>query len=288
MGTINFKHSKSSDQKWLAEQIGRLEDYFSCSRPFLPDYLFYSASGTRLGATGTGGVISTGQAPSRSASTVFLTDAMLNSMANQLFDWLHIARGNSVVEFSSSISSPGVFIKQGANEIIRINSKHSNDPYAVGAILAHEMMHLFLGRIDIFNATTEENELLTDLATIQTGLGVLIVNGMRHNSNWMLTIAALFAGGIYYKEERNYFGYFKGESYGRYFLKWLKSKSIPLEEVKGYIHPRALHFLPGSILVGISNEDLYISELRKDRNVETVVKFAIAGVLILLAILRFA
>ena len=71
-------------------------------------------------------------------------------------------------------------------EVILINSKHKNDTLAVGAILAHEMMHLYLSRLNVRLQDTQENELLTDSATINTGLSILILNGMSYSNNTWL------------------------------------------------------------------------------------------------------
>jgi len=50
--------------------------------------------------------------------------------------------------------------------------------YAVGAILAHELSHVFLYYKGIWFQDPNENEPFTDLATVFIGLGKLLVNGL--------------------------------------------------------------------------------------------------------------
>ena len=55
--------------------------------------------------------------------------------------------------------------------------------YPLGAIIAHEMTHAFLYSKEIFLSDPNENEMLTDLATIFIGLGKLLLNGLKYRVN---------------------------------------------------------------------------------------------------------
>lgn len=61
---------------------------------------------------------------------------------------------------------------------IRIPFAYLGNKYAVGAILAHELMHVSLAEHGLFLESVEENELLTDLAAFCAGLGKLMLNGI--------------------------------------------------------------------------------------------------------------
>lgn len=60
---------------------------------------------------------------------------------------------------------------------IRIPFRYAGHAYVLGAILAHEMCHVFMNLRRIRAASDEEQEPLTDLTTVCAGLGKLSLNG---------------------------------------------------------------------------------------------------------------
>ncbi len=66
---------------------------------------------------------------------------------------------------------------------IRIPFQYAGRAYALGAILAHEMCHVFMTVRRIRAAATEEYEPLTDLTTVCAGLGKLSLNGTLTDSD---------------------------------------------------------------------------------------------------------
>ena len=74
--------------------------------------------------------------------------------------------------------APGVirYTAPGHSRVaVNIANKHS--PFVMGAILAHELTHQFLHTKGIRYPDVEENERMTDLATVYCGLGKLTING---------------------------------------------------------------------------------------------------------------
>lgn len=65
-----------------------------------------------------------------------------------------------------------------ASRRVRIPFFSVGNAHIVGAILAHELVHFFLSDRDIWLDEPEQNEPLTDLATILLGLGKLYLNGL--------------------------------------------------------------------------------------------------------------
>lgn len=63
------------------------------------------------------------------------------------------------------------------NYIIQIPMFFVGKKYALGAIIAHELVHAYLAP-RIFLPNHRENELLTDLGSLYVGLGKLIFNGV--------------------------------------------------------------------------------------------------------------
>jgi hypothetical protein len=71
-------------------------------------------------------------------------------------------------------------IKNSGTEVSVISIPFSSvgKPYAIGAILAHEMSHQILALSKMYYPNLDENEKLTDLASIAIGFGKLVLNGL--------------------------------------------------------------------------------------------------------------
>lgn len=62
--------------------------------------------------------------------------------------------------------------------VIRIPFSSVGKPYTIGATLAHEMSHQILALNGKYYPDINENEKLTDLASIAVGFGKLVLNGL--------------------------------------------------------------------------------------------------------------
>jgi len=83
-------------------------------------------------------------------------------------------------DWTSYNEPPGLIKYNGPNHSrihIGITNKHS--PLILGGILAHELTHHFLLTKGIYVSDVDENERLTDLATVYIGLGKLTLNGYK-------------------------------------------------------------------------------------------------------------
>jgi len=241
-----FKKKKKLTQEWVDQKIGYL--YFSLKNemertrsPFFPPRDFYNKwSGN---------------------------DFSLAIMAQKILSYLNEPVGNFIVVFHSSLGdTPGVFtVTKEGQEVIFVNDKYVKDPYAVSAVLAHEIMHLYLmSRKHIVLEDKKENELLTDLGTIYLGLGILVINGMSYKSNWFLTVIGLFAGVLYVNEQKLAFGYFEPRQYAFYLKEYFRRNNIQLKRVAKCIHPKSWHFI-GKLpfKVRLSKESIFFKEARR-------------------------
>lgn len=200
----------------------------------------------------------------------------LHLMSKELFRWLCIKPNDCIIDFldedelkdkpEQEKSAAGIYkTVQNDNgeyvDAIFINLKYKKNPFAVGAILAHEMMHLYLRRKQIGIDDTLSNELLTDIATIRTGLSLLIINGMSYTSRWFFTILAAFGGVLYMHEEEVTFGYFSQKEYSSLSVEHLKNKKITIVDVLGCINPKARKYLGISLYKRSKNPTAYIKKL---------------------------
>jgi len=175
--------------KLIKNKLGLLSFYLNkeinaTRKPFLPDKNFYQN-------------LSSDNSSLRSMSNIIL------NYLNEPIDALqtHFVTNNSghvITQNGNTIplqlnDAPGVYTKIKGEDTILMDQKYIKDSKKVVAILAHEIMHYYLiSRHNIIMTDKMENELLTDVATIYFGLGILVVNGMTFQSTWFLSIIAFF------------------------------------------------------------------------------------------------
>jgi hypothetical protein len=127
---------------------------------------------------------------------------------------------------------------------------------------------------------TQENEQLTDLATIQAGLSVLILNGMSKDTRWLMTIIALCFGMLYWHSEQKAFGYFQPKQYGQQARRYFGEKNIPLHYIIGHVLPAARFFIPGGWRTRAQKKTRIIEMFEKRRLRANLIEVAIAIVAI--------
>ena len=108
---------------------------------------------------------------------------------------------------------------------IQIPFQYAGRAYVLGAILAHELCHVFMKVRGIRAASEVENEPLTDISTVCAGLGKLSLNGTLPNEDWNPTI-------------RLQLGYVSHDLLMYAFEQVNKLKGIPEERAR-------LHLIPG-------------------------------------------
>ncbi len=219
----------------------------------------------------------------------------LHHMAIEIFNWLKIKADGCIIDFYDQKDFPanggdtaGFYTrKQNSSgqiqEVILINKKHKNNALAVGAILAHEMMHLYLYRLNIVEPDRNNNELMTDLATIRCGLSLLVLNGFSFSDSYYLTIIIFIitvGRFIYYKKQELSFGYFKPYEFGKEVAYYLKEKFIRTEQVLGYISPQARKYLPHKRFIWTKSATDYIKILDRKHLISNVFKIIVPCVLI--------
>lgn len=137
------------------DKVQKIEEVFSKIRHksdvFIPDEAFY---GTEVHA----------EDPER--------------MADVLFRWLGIKHRNVRIHIDPSQQNLISYTHEKNASRINLNLQTLEDPLLCGAVVAHAIMHhLVIARAKISLGNSDENEALTDLATIYAGFGVLILNG---------------------------------------------------------------------------------------------------------------
>lgn len=172
---------------------------------------------------------------------------ILKNMAYKILKWLNVDvdQDELVIDFCDDMEPPGLYVEIEGKKHILIKSSYKKDIFAMGAILAHELMHFYLlGKKDLRMEDVLENELLTDLCTVKFGLGLIIINGMSYKNSWILSILLIFVGMMYWSSKKLSFGYFDPKQYGKLVKAELDKKYISIKGIGGYIQPYSRTFLP--------------------------------------------
>ncbi|GEM_PF-3606705 len=104
---------------------------------------------------------------------------LVQRIAKAILDWLKIKSLVIHVAFNRTLPQAGIVeLTKNHDIFVEIREEYKLSPSILAAILAHEVMHVYLNNHSIRLADTLENERLTDIAVFYFGLGVLYVNGI--------------------------------------------------------------------------------------------------------------
>ncbi len=87
-----------------------------------------------------------------------------------------------VISFRDMVHAGNVELAAGPEYFVELHSRFKADRRDVGAALAHEVMHVYLHRLDLEFAGTRDNEILTDTATAYLGAGWLLLDAYREEA----------------------------------------------------------------------------------------------------------
>lgn len=213
-------------------------------------------------------------------------DIVLRYMAANILRWLKIELKDGELGIAfHDMEVPGFYTELNGKKFILVNSQYKGDIFAIGAILAHEIMHFYLlGKKNLRMEDELENELLTDLCTIKFGLGLPIINGMSYSNSWFLSILLIFVGILHWRSEKLSFGYFNPNQYGELCYVNLQEKKLAIEDVGGYIRPSSRTFLSQGIGLFWRNKNgsLFISRLTKRKKQLLAIKVILLAIAIAL------
>ena len=110
------------------------------------------------------------------------TDPILSiqRLAKSIGQEYRLVIGTVVVSFSSSLDHAAhVEIGHSNDYFIEVNSAYKNRPGELGAILGHELAHIFLHRHGLSLQDTMPNEILTDTTAALYGFGLLMADSFQ-------------------------------------------------------------------------------------------------------------
>ncbi|MEV0319571.1 hypothetical protein ACIBKX_01470 [Streptomyces sp. NPDC050658] len=102
-------------------------------------------------------------------------------VAREMVRHLRLPDARMIVSFREMEHAANVELAAGPEYFIELNDRFRTHRRDIGAALAHEVMHVYLHRLDLAFPGTRDNEILTDTATTYLGAGWLLLDAYRED-----------------------------------------------------------------------------------------------------------
>ncbi|MEU2850707.1 hypothetical protein ACFZB6_21545 [Streptomyces syringium] len=103
-------------------------------------------------------------------------------VAGAMVRHLRLPDARMIVSFREMRHAGSIELAAGPEYFIELNSRFKSHREDIGAALAHEVMHVYLHRLDLAFPGTRDNEILTDTAAAYLGAGWLLLDAYRESS----------------------------------------------------------------------------------------------------------
>jgi hypothetical protein len=102
-------------------------------------------------------------------------------VAREMVRHYRLPDARMIVGFREMTHAAHVELAAGPEYFIELNDRFRTHRRDIGAALAHEVMHVYLHRLDLAFAGTRDNEILTDTAAAYLGAGWLLLDAYRED-----------------------------------------------------------------------------------------------------------
>ncbi len=102
-------------------------------------------------------------------------------VAHELVRHYRLPDARMIVSFREMTHAAHVELTAGPEYFIELNDRFRTHRRDIGAALAHEVMHVYLHRLDLSFPGVRDNEILTDTATTYLGAGWLLLDAYRED-----------------------------------------------------------------------------------------------------------
>ncbi|MFD0314330.1 hypothetical protein [Streptomyces flavalbus] len=103
-------------------------------------------------------------------------------VARELVRHYRLPDARLIVGFREMTHAANVELAAGPEYFVELNDRFRTHRRDIGAALAHEIMHVYLHRLDLSFPGTRDNEILTDTATTYLGAGWLLLDAYREDA----------------------------------------------------------------------------------------------------------
>lgn len=102
-------------------------------------------------------------------------------VARELVRHYRLPDARMIVSFREMTHAANVELAAGPEYFVELNDRFRTHRRDIGAALAHEVMHVYLHRLDLSFPGTRDNEILTDTAAAYLGAGWLLLDAFRED-----------------------------------------------------------------------------------------------------------
>lgn len=106
----------------------------------------------------------------------------VQSVARSLVRHLRLPDARVIVSFREMTHAGEVELAAGPEYFVDLNARFRDHQEDIAAVLAHEITHVYLHRLDLTFPGTRDNEILTDTAAAYLGVGWLLLDAYRESS----------------------------------------------------------------------------------------------------------
>ncbi|MEU1039341.1 hypothetical protein ACFYP4_30790 [Streptomyces sp. NPDC005551] len=103
-------------------------------------------------------------------------------VAREMVRHYRLPDARMVVGFREMTHAANVELTAGPEYFVELNDRFRAHRRDIGAALAHEVMHVYLHRLDLSFPGTRDNEILTDTAAAYLGAGWLLLDAFREDA----------------------------------------------------------------------------------------------------------
>ncbi len=104
-------------------------------------------------------------------------------VAHEMVRHYRLPDARMIVGFREMSHAANVELAAGPEYFIELNDRFRTHRRDIGAALAHEVMHVYLHRLDLSFPGTRDNEILTDTAAAYLGAGWLLLDAFREDAD---------------------------------------------------------------------------------------------------------
>ncbi|MFE0107156.1 hypothetical protein [Streptomyces sp. NPDC059009] len=177
-------------------------------------------------------------------------------VARELVRHFRLPDARVIVSFREMEHAASVELAAGPEYFVELNDRFRTHRRDIGAALAHEIMHVYLHRLDLAFPGTRDNEILTDTATTYLGAGWLLLDAYREDG------ASSQKLGYLTPEEFGYVLAKRSLAFGESPETWFTSAQAYTAYTKGLAQARADAQQPPMTAVGWAGRRRYAKDRR--------------------------
>ncbi|WP_329247715.1 hypothetical protein OG223_14840 [Streptomyces sp. NBC_01478] len=192
-------------------------------------------------------------------------------VAREMVRHYRLPDARPIVSFREMTHAANVELTAGPEYFIELNDRFRTHRRDIGAALAHEVMHVYLHRLDLSFPGTRENEILTDTAATYLGAGWLLLDAYREDA------ASSQKLGYLTPEEFGYVLAKRALVFGEDPSVWFTSPQAYTAYVKGMAQARRDEQQPPLTAAGWAGRRRYAHDRRHGPGAQAGVPYAFSG-----------